>query len=292
MSYEFLKFIQRVIKSGSWLLSLTLGFNLVISIVISSVISSCVTKEVVQSNFGIVEGREGYIPARIALVSCQHWPSQAALPEGERVTNQSLGDSKWLCDEIDAFVSAGFDNQPFMKGLSPRLIERLLLASQLAPREGLDGSATDPGIQLFRASIEQHWQKQSSDCFSCNSAPLFYSMSIANRNPWLFWLSEFSKATRGSDAVLIPFLMSHVVDRVDDRGLISARRIAKVVMLLIETNSGKLIWSGSREAMAANKSYPNREGFNALAAPNLESIRLQLLSEALWTEFPGRKIYK
>src|SRR5690606_35959696 len=80
-------------------------------------ISGCTTTS--QSHeFGMQPGHVGYVPARIAIVPCQDWPTGArfaSLP----LSNLKDIERAALCESFNQFVIEGFTGQPYMRGYSP-----------------------------------------------------------------------------------------------------------------------------------------------------------------------------
>jgi hypothetical protein len=239
---------------------------------------SCITPIEDNESYGLAPNKEGYIPARIALINCLVWPERSTRIRGIPESNLPAAESQRLCIEFDQFVAAGFDNQPYMKGLSPKLVDRMYAAYN----QNKD----------IRSAITEQWLHSSEDCQTCTTAPAFYLKSIAARKSWRVWLSDFSKATKGADAVLMPFLLYQSTSRENERGLIAAKRAASVALILIDTSTGELIWSGGREASVATKAYEDAPSATNLAPPDQNDLKSRLLSDAVWVGFPGRKIYK
>lgn len=241
-------------------------------------LASCVPTLVENSRYGIETARTGYIPARIALVPCQIWPDRASRISGMPLSNVPRPDMQKLCGDFDQFISAGFDNQPFMKGLSSKYVEKLYAATAQK--------------QTIPNAIALQWEHKSDDCASCRTATAFYNASIAGRKSWGVWLAEFAKATGGADSLLLPLIIYNSTARDDERGLTAARRAAGVTLLLIDTNTGELIWSGGREADVVSKVFRDDPRSSSLEPPDQEELKKRLFTDALWLEFPGRQIYK
>lgn len=231
-----------------------------------------------KSPFGIETARTGYVPASIALVSCQIWPDRASRISGMPLSNIPRAEMQKLCTDLDQFIIAGFDNQPFMKGLTQKYVDKLYHAK--FPKQGI------------AESIAHQWEHKSDDCVGCRTATSFYHTSIEARKPWSVWLTEFAKATNGSDSLLLPLIIYNNITHDDERGLVVARRTAGVALLLIDTNTGELIWSGGREAEVVSKVFRDDPRAGALDPPDQDELKKRLFTDALWLEFPGRQIYK
>jgi hypothetical protein len=241
-------------------------------------LTSCVTASLPASRFGINPARTGFVPARIALVPCMTWPDRATKIKDLPLINRPKDELVNLCADFDKYVADGFDNQPFMKGLSQKLVEKLYTASGMTP------AITD--------AITQEWRSLSADCQICPSLPALYVSSINPRTSWQLWLSKFTAATKGSDALMIPLVLSSNTRIEDNRGVHESIRSAAIAMLLIDTNDGSLIWSGGREAEVIYKALAANTKRESMKEPPFDDLKRRLFTEALWLEFPGRQIYR
>ena len=246
--------------------------------VFSCTLSSCVTRQTPNVKFGINAARAGFVPARIALTPCMAWPGRATPIKGTPVINRPREELTNICDDLDKYVADGFDNQPYMKGLSPKLVEKLYSAA------GMTASVTD--------SVAREWSAEPSDCADCKNLPAFYASSIQSRPSWQIWLNKFSGATKGSDAIMIPVVLSTNTRVEDDRGVLQSIRSGSLAILLIDTNDGSLIWSGGRDAVVIYKALIHTTSSDDMKEPPLDDLKRRLLTEALWLEFPGRQIYR
>jgi len=193
--------------------------------------SSCrtVSEEVAS---GVSQAYRGFVPARTAVVPCRPWPNGASLAE-QPLSVEDEDVIGQLCEQFDDFVIEGYQDQPFMRGYSPRAVARLL---ELAEHPD------------YLDQVSSLWQRDSDACSSCRQPASFYQTTIAKRQNWRIWLQGLSRHTRNTDAVLMPFVVYAAEGRFDDRGLFTAQRRAQIVLLLIDSNNGNLIWSGGRSA--------------------------------------------
>ena len=240
--------------------------------------TSCVSSFQEDTPFGITPTKAGYIPARMALVPCMTWPERSSRIKGQRLGVAGPEETKKLCAELDLYIASGFENQPFMKGLSAKFVEKLYTQAGMSPAVNL--------------AIAQNWQRNPQDCAECTTLAAFYIASIAPRKEWSVWLSEFSRATKGTDAILIPLILHHAIAQENERGLTIARRSAFVAMLLVDTTNGDLIWSGGRESDVVTKAYDEDPEAKKLQPPSQEELNRRLFTDALWLGFPGRQVYK
>jgi hypothetical protein len=229
--------------------------------------TQCVTPE--KGAYGVQAEQLARIPARIAVLPCRPWP-QGARFVGQPELKLPPEDVKVLCDKFDQFVLEGFDGQPYMRGISPRVVLKLLEQNQ----------QPNP---LTR--IDELWFRPGQACESCQHPATYYRDVIAPRPDWRAWLTNFSRNASQSDAILLPLIVSADKGTKNDRGLIFNFRQAALALLLIDTNNGELIWIGGREAetrLPKEKDAPDQ-------LPDIDDFHRNLFIPDLWLEFPGRQ---
>lgn len=228
------------------------------------------------SDYGVQLGLEGFVPARIAIVPCQGWPSIAYYP-GRRPMNAPQSALELICKKYDEFVLQGFDRQPYMKGLSPKFVEKSLALKKLP---------------LSNEIVGKLWAKKAGPCSGCANPPQFYTFKIATLPEWEIWVGQVSQAARSADALLMPMVVSLEESRYADRGIVVAERAAQVSLFLIDTASGKLLWAGGRQVFLPEKrlsSGPGSVDAAGLEPPPWDDVAARLFVEPLWQDFPGRK---
>ena len=243
-------------------------------IVILSLITAC-TATLPSVDYGMRPEHRSFIPARIAVLPCTEWPNGARYQALPNIT--SIAQVSDLCAVFDAFAVQGFQNQPFLKGFSPKAVATLL------------GQAQTPDLIK---KIDSLWGHSPTDCMDCTNAPTFYSTSIAGRPEWRSWLHDFSRSVRNADAVLMPRVTYARERKLNDRGLLLAERSAEIVMLLIDANNGLLLWSGGRQAQIANQRIENEKPSSALEFLPWPELNQRLFIETVWKDFPGRQAYE
>lgn len=227
-------------------------------------------------DYGLQPDHASYVPARIAVLPCAVWPGGAkykSLP----ATNVPEADLKEICTHFDKYVIQGFENQPFMRGFSPKNLEKLLQTA---------------GQPQAISEIPNLWAHKANDCADCDNAAAFYRASIEPRPEWRAWLSNLSKSARNADAVLMPFILYMYTEQVNERGLQVARRAAGVTLLLIDTNYGYLLWAGGRRAEVLNQRLVGLKMDPQMQAPGNDKLLERLLVEDLLKDFPGRQVYR
>lgn len=229
--------------------------------------TQCVTPE--KGDYGVQAEQLARIPARIAVVPCRPWP------QGARFVNQpelkaTPEDIKALCEKFDQYVLQGFDGQPYMRGISPRVVLKLLEQSQ------------QPDLLT---KIDELWFRPGQACESCQHPASYYREVIAPRPDWRAWLTNFSRSASQSDALLLPLIIEADKGTLNDRGLVFNFRRARIALLLIDTNNGELIWIGGRET----ETRLPKEKDTAEKLPDLDDFYRNLFIPDLWLEFPGRQ---
>lgn len=227
----------------------------------------CVTPQAAQ--YGVQAEQLARIPARIAVLPCRTWP------QGARFVNQPEiklppEDLTALCQKFDQYVLQGFDGQPYMRGLSPRVVSKLLEQAQ------------QPELLT---KIDELWFRPGQVCETCQHPASYYKEVIAPRADWRSWLTSFSRIVSQSDAILLPLVIDTDKGTLNDRGLIFNFRRASLSLLLIDTNNGQLIWIGGRKSEAR---LPKTEGAPDVL-PDIEEFYRNLFIPDLWLEFPGRQ---
>ncbi|SMF71241.1 hypothetical protein [Pseudobacteriovorax antillogorgiicola] len=225
--------------------------------------------------YGIQKEHIAFVPARIGVIACREWPYNARYYK-QPITNFSPVEIKEICDALDAFVLKGFEGQPYMRGLSPKVVGTLL---QRANQDTL------------LSEINELWHQQESDCKTCANSVSHYKQSIAPRKEWQQWLGRFSRNVYNTDAILVPMVLYAQKGRSDERGLAIAYRRVGISLLLIDTNNGRLIWAGGRDVQANNRKLDSDTHLNTLALPSWKQVSSRLLVKDIWTEFPGRQNY-
>ena len=233
--------------------------------------TSC--SHITPGQYGIQKDQLAFVPARIAVLSCRLWPTNAPY-QSQPLTNLPADQIDELCAKIDEFILDGFRGQPYMRGLSPKVVTALLAKSD--------------GEQLL-SQMGAAWQQGDSSCSNCPDPVSYYQNSLGDRESWLVWLESFSKKAYLSDAVLLPLLTYAQQGRVDDRGMLRAYYKVGLVVLLIDTGNGRLIWAGGRDAILQNRMLKIEAGDTELQLPPQAELEKRLLLKDIWKDFPGRQ---
>ncbi len=211
---------------------------------------------------------QGFIPGQIAVLPCQIWPQQATY-QYQPIGNAAPTDEIILCKRIDQMVLDGFLQQPYMSGFTPKSVAKQM-------------EATFPD---YIEKMQVLWK--GPPCPSCETPLEFYKKISAMEPNWLAWLKKVSEQTRYSDAVLLPFLLFAQEQQFDDRGMGTSRRAAGVLLLLLSTHDGSLIWGGKQTALLETQMQPSAAMLFP-PYPEWEKLYPALFTEGLWKGFPGR----
>lgn len=234
-----------------------------------SLTSSCISTP---AEYGIQDQAVAFIPARIAVLPCKVWP-RGLNYKGLPLSNIASEKIQDLCTKTDSFIIDGFTDQPYMRGISPSIVSQLLEKNEKP--ELLD--------EMSQTLLSE------SGCSDCNSPITYYKKAISDQKDWRIWLNSFSRAVANSDAVLLPFVIFSYEGRTNDRGIETSYRQAGLLLFLIDTNSGKLVWAGGRQAEIKNQGEPYDSKKPDI--PSWQALEQRLFVSDIWQDFPGRQNY-
>ena len=225
---------------------------------------SCTNQPSPKLEDGLRPEYQGFIPASIAVWSCQVWPSlqHDRFDLGTKPTEMNL------CESIDRFVIESFHEQPLVRGHSPQAIKEMM-KSKRSTIQPEDLSSWDLMFKTMNPS-------------GLKAAP-FYRRHLEHHAPWQEWLRAFSNASDYSDAILIPFITSQSFHNIKDRGLNLSRYSLGFTLFLIDTNTGHLIWTRHNHRLILQP--PSVEAGQKLI---WDSLKQSILRENIWQDFPGR----
>ena len=233
------------------------------------VMTSCVPLYQKASD-GLQQEFASHVPARTAVLPCQTW----------RYVNLTPGDRKILCDRLDESVMDGFRAQPYMRGFSPKVVEKLLdqakWTTAIADGFGIISNATSKPRCITREKP------------MCAGVAGLYAETLKDSAAWHMWLARFSDAQKHADAVLIPILVAAADDRGNDRGLIALSRSVHFSLWLIDTSTGKLIWTRSKSGIETVRALPEKSA--NLKAPEWNEPLRRALTQDFWRDYPGRLV--
>ena len=236
-----------------------------IFVLLTILISACTTLEKVP--FGFVSSKY-IIPARTAVFACELWQNPLLGIQKSNLKNQEA-----TCGILDKKIIAGFKDQPYMRGFTPRLMAKIHRKSG------------------FRSSkIMDFIHKVPKKCIDCGDVASYFNRNVASQPQWLAMLTEFSTQTKNADAILLPFIVEKNEVKENIRGLHVARRHLSYELLLISTQSGKLLWHGGNYVEKRNQwlaTVPAKD--HKQAFPPWELVIADSFPSEVWQEYPGRK---
>ena len=232
--------------------------------------SSCTsvppTREGLQSEFLALN------PARIAAfppMVMAHPVEKTSIDPAAVVTSQ-------VQSLIESEILAAFKNQPNVNGVSFQTVRNSL---KTAPRLAgdIDSELKSMG-QLTNSGSARETLLLTRECRSQKSFLGFYKHCVNQSNKWTSLLNQFSAAVQNSDSILLPILTS--LEKTTEKNAYVVR--VGVTLLLIDTNSGKLIWGRDSIMRAETPS-----GVRQFAEVNV--LLDKIFVESFWSEFPGRR---
>lgn len=240
----------------------------------ASLTTACITATQTDAGYGVQSGHEGFVPARIAILPCQLWPSSSPFKSYTApVVPKATLDR--LCERFDREIVGGFERQPYMKGFTPRFVKKSLESAGLSDHLG---------------KLPSLWTPLAPGCTKIPSAPLCYRAHIAALPAWNIWLAQLSEATRHADALMVPMITGVHEERISDRGLELATRSLSVDLLLIDVSRGELLWAGGSAGREAKKRLAGQGPLEGLPYPEWEEILSLVFTANLWRDFPGRQV--
>lgn len=256
---------------------------LIVALILTS--AHCATRRAGELPLGMLPERTSYIPARIAIFPCRLWPKTSPFTQ---LKSQDLPAAEvvQLCTQVDEYMLKGFEGQPYMKGISPKTVGK---SYEKAPNISPTGSAdANPTINRSLDSAYAQWIPDPADPMNIIAAQTFYVNAIAPRQGWRLWLADFSSSVRSSDAILLPLVINAGLRDVNERGLTRRVRHTDLILLLIDTSTGQLLWSGGRAAEVSTSQLNGKK--TVLPPPPWDELYPRLLTNDLWREFPGRQL--
>ena len=224
-----------------------------------------------EAQWGLQPLYQGFIPGQIAVLPCQVWPQQATY-QYQPIGNVRPTDQDLLCKRIDQMVMDGFLQQPYMSGFTAKSVSKQMATS----------------FPDYVEKMQVLWR--GPPCPSCETPLEFYKKVSLLEPKWLAWLQQMSQSTRYSDAVLLAFLLFAQEQQFQDRGVGTSRRSMGVILMLVSTHDGSLIWGGKQTAMMEEQSSSSRPSPSTPYPPysGWEKLYPSVFTEALWKGFPGR----
>ncbi|MEN9528585.1 MAG: hypothetical protein RI932_458 [Pseudomonadota bacterium] len=224
------------------------------------------TREGLQSDFLALN------PARIAAFSpvlMPHPVQKTSIDPATVITAQ-------VQSSIETRILAAFKNQPNVNGVSFQTVRNLLKANPRLAAE-IDTELKNMG-QLVHSGSAKETLLLSKECRERKNFLDFYKFCMLSSGKWTPLLNQFSLAVLNADSILIPVLTSLEKSSANNIYIVKVG----VTLLLVDTNTGKLIWGRDTQIQADAAA-------GAKQFPDLNPLLDKLFSEPLWAEFPGRR---
>jgi hypothetical protein len=211
-------------------------------------------------------------PARIAAFTPILMPHPVQLTSIDPTTAASAKVQTF----VESRILASFKNQPNVNGISFQSV-RTALTSYPRLAGDIDSEMKAVG-QLTNSGIARETLLLSKECRARKNFLDFYKHCLVGSQKWISHLNQFSSAVQNTDSILIPVITA--LEKMTENDIYSVR--FGVALLLVDTNSGKLIWG--RDALVRIESPLGAKQF-----PDLQAAMEKVFNEAFWAEFPGRR---
>jgi len=227
-------------------------------------LASC--SSIYSETFRFASAEDLLAPANIAVLPCISWPQKHSFANSGPLGYDRTQMEK-ACKLYDGFILSSFNGQPFMKGKTPRLIQKAL---ETAGQPQLLGQL--PGLM-----------EASAPCEDCEGPLSYFRTTLFQDKGFQNWMIDFKKASPHSDSLLVPIIFDHFEVKDQDRGLDRALRSTKISLLLIRTYNNSLQWYSTRVGQtSAVFSSPGEFKW-----PDWSLVYEQVFIDSLWKDFPG-----
>jgi hypothetical protein len=177
---------------------------------------------------------------------------------------------------VESKILAAFRNQPGVNGIAFQTV-RNSLKSNPNLSVGIENEIRNMG-QLVNSGSARETLLLTAECRARKNFLDFYKHCLLKSQSWVILLNQFSLAVQNSDSVLIPVVTC--LEKGTTKGQYQIR--FAISLLLIDTNSGRLIWG--RDVTARIDSAAGAKQF-----PDIKVAYDKIFTEDFWAEFPGRR---
>lgn len=238
-------------------------------IVVSFCTFSCVNA--FEERTGTMSVEDQIAPANTAVMPCIVWPTKHSFDRNSFVSFDQP-QAKLACESFNSAVLTAFGGQPFMKGMTPKAVQKAMDALGL----------TNHLLELN--SIVDN----SVICRSCEGPLSFYRTSLLNNEKFRHWANNVKSTLPSADAILIPIIFDVIEIRDQDRGFPRIVRSAKASLILVKSYNLEIQWYSYRRGISSVVSSSNAE----VSPPDWNSVFSQIFIDTLWKDFPGRQIFR
>ncbi|MEY2988084.1 MAG: hypothetical protein RJB13_1605 [Pseudomonadota bacterium] len=221
---------------------------------------------------GLQKDFEALSPARIAAfppVLLPH-PSSALTIDPATLMTYDIKAS------VESKILSAFKNQPGVNGISFNAV-RAALKNNPKLIETID-SEIRKTAQLTSNNLTREYLLLSKACQQHQNLLGFYKFCVTESPNWQTLLNQFSASVYNSDTVLLPFITA-VEKKLEQESYVIRFGVS---VLLIDTNTGKLMWGRDRVEQIAMPS--DKKQF-----AEVKTIIDAAFSEQFWADFPGRR---
>lgn len=177
---------------------------------------------------------------------------------------------------VESKILSAFKNQPGVNGISFNAV-RAALKSNPQLIETID-SEVRKTAQLTSNTLTREYLLLSKACQQHQNLLGFYKFCVTESPNWRNQLNQFSAAVYNADAMLLPFITA-VEKKLEQESYVVRFGIA---VMLIDTNTGKLMWG--RDAVEQIAMPSEKKQF-----AEVKTIIDAAFSEKFWANFPGRR---
>ena len=230
---------------------------------------ACITAP--QTTQGVQEGAEALHVGRILALP------PVALPDPSRIASVDVAvlQGGRVVPLVEEAILAAFRNQPGVRGIGFQVV-RERLGAPPTPWDGAVAFLEDTSARLASGDLRR--QGGLSDaCLARTSPSDFYQSCIAKQPAWLAALNKIAARSWNADAALIPLITELTVRQEPQPTTTMA-----VTLLLLDTNSGRLLWTRSRSLETPQSAHES-------LSKTWPTLVQYLFGEPLWTDFPGRR---
>lgn len=181
---------------------------------------------------------------------------------------QEHGEVSQLLPMFDEEILEAFEDQAFINGFGPEYVTLSLQEVSKTER-----------LQTLKEMITS---KEKRDHFIH-----FYEEFLKENPKWRLLLKEISEALSYCDALLLPLITKISEDHINDRGLLISRRTLAFTLLLIEVETGRIIWWERNEKGLSHQHLAHPPLFQYPDYPSWKKFEKKLMVRALWKNFPG-----
>jgi hypothetical protein len=178
---------------------------------------------------------------------------------------------------IETEVLKDFSNQPSVNGVSFNRV-RQLVGSDSKLFQQMSAELNDASKKISSSDPKDKLDL-TEQCLKRKTVLEYYSFCLKDKKSWKENLNALSAKVLNADTALLVLLNSLEKGSIKDKYLIKA----SVTVVLVDTNSGALIWGKQ-----AVKSIPGKSAQQAFSS--WTELFAPLFDDEFWREFPGRKM--